>query len=73
MNATLLELPVETPESLICRVNCPAIERLERALEQLRPDFSLGITEFLAVQVGGEDSGSGKDREKQCLLHTASP
>lgn len=39
MNATLLELPVETPEPSICCVNCPAIERLERALEQLRADF----------------------------------
>jgi len=39
MNATLLELPVETPEPSICCVNCPAIERLEQALEQLRADF----------------------------------
>jgi transposase len=39
MNATLLDLPVETPEPSISCFNCPAVERLERALEQLRRDF----------------------------------
>src|SRR5574340_1262918 len=39
MDATLLTLPVETPEPLISCDNCPAVQRLERALEQLRRDF----------------------------------
>ena len=39
MNATLLDLPNKTPETLVSCVNCPAVQRLERALEQLRTDF----------------------------------
>jgi hypothetical protein len=39
MNATLLNLPTETPETEVCCENCPAAERLERALEELRVDF----------------------------------
>ena len=39
MNATLLDLPNETPETLVSCANCPAVQRLERALEQLRADF----------------------------------
>jgi transposase len=39
MNATLLDLPNETPETLVSCANCPAVQRLERALEQLRSDF----------------------------------
>jgi len=39
MNATLLDLPIETPEPLVSCVNCPAVLRLERALEELRADF----------------------------------
>ena len=39
MNATLLDLPIETPETLVSCANCPAVQRLERALEQLRTDF----------------------------------
>jgi transposase len=39
MNATLLDLPIETPEPLASCVNCPAVLRLERALEELRADF----------------------------------
>ena len=39
MNATLLDLPIETPETLVSCANCPAVQRLERALEQLRSDF----------------------------------
>jgi hypothetical protein len=39
MNAALLELPLETPETLVSCVNCPAVQRLERALEQLRADL----------------------------------
>jgi len=40
MNATLLDLPIETaePSSIAC-ANCPAVQRLERALEELRGDF----------------------------------
>jgi transposase len=40
MNAALLDLPIETPETLASCANCPAVQRLERALEQLRADFS---------------------------------
>jgi transposase len=39
MNATLLDLPIETPEPLVSCVNCSAVLRLERALEELRADF----------------------------------
>jgi transposase len=39
MNAALLDLPIETPETLVSCANCPAVQRLERALEQLRVDF----------------------------------
>jgi transposase len=39
MEAALLDPPIETTAPSGCRVNCPAIERLERALEQLRRDF----------------------------------
>jgi transposase len=39
MSAALLDLPIETPEPLVSCVNCPAVQRLERALEQLRADF----------------------------------
>jgi transposase len=39
MNATLLDVPVETPECSISCFNCPAVERLERALEQLQRDL----------------------------------
>jgi transposase len=39
MNSTLLDLPTETPETAVCCENCPAVQRLERALEELRVDF----------------------------------
>jgi transposase len=39
MNAALLEPSVETPEPSVSCTNCPAVLRLERALEQLRRDF----------------------------------
>jgi transposase len=39
MNATLLDLPTATPETAVCCENCPAVQRLERALDQLRADF----------------------------------
>ncbi len=39
MNATLLEPLGEPPEPSACCTNCPAVLRLERALEQLQRDF----------------------------------
>jgi hypothetical protein len=39
MNAMLLDLPVEKQEPSTSCVNCPAVERRERALEQLQRDF----------------------------------
>jgi len=39
MNATLLDLPIEKPETAVSCANCPAVERLERALEELRAEF----------------------------------
>jgi hypothetical protein len=39
MSATLLDIPIETPEPSASCAHCPAVERLERALEQLRSDF----------------------------------
>jgi transposase len=39
MNATLLDPPSETPETTVGCENCPAVQRLERALEELRADF----------------------------------
>ncbi len=39
MNATLLEHPADTRETGVCCANCPAVQRLERALEELRAEF----------------------------------
>src|SRR5208337_5289698 len=39
MSASLLEHPTETPETMVSCANCPAVQRLERALEELRADF----------------------------------
>ena len=39
MNATLLDLPIETPETMVSCENCPAVQQLERALEELWTDF----------------------------------
>jgi len=39
MDATLLDLPIETPETSVSCANCPAVQRLERALEELRAEF----------------------------------
>ena len=39
MDATLLDLPIEAGETSISCANCPAVRRLERALEELRADF----------------------------------
>jgi len=39
MNAALLDLPIETPETVVSCANCPTVQRLERALEELRADF----------------------------------
>ncbi len=39
MAATLLDLPTERPKTAVCCENCPAVRRLERALEELRGDF----------------------------------
>ena len=39
MDATVLDLPIETPETSVSCANCPAVQRLERALEELRTEF----------------------------------
>lgn len=39
MNAMLQNPPIEAAEPLVPCVNCPAVQRLERALEQLQRDF----------------------------------
>jgi hypothetical protein len=39
MNATFLAPPSETPETAVCCENCPAVQRLERALQELRAEF----------------------------------
>jgi transposase len=39
MNATLLDLPIETSETSVSCENCPAVQRLERALEKLWAEF----------------------------------
>ena len=43
MNAAFLEPLVETPEPSVSCTNCPAVLRLERALEQLQRDFRLEV------------------------------
>ena len=40
MSATLLELPSKTPETLVPCINCPALQRLERELGELRREVS---------------------------------
>jgi transposase len=39
MNAMLLEIPTETPETLVSCESCPAVQRLQRELEKLRAEF----------------------------------
>jgi transposase len=40
MNATLLDPPpAETPQTSVCCANCPAVQRLERAIERLSAEF----------------------------------
>lgn len=39
MVATLLDVPIDTPETSASCANCPVVQRLERALEELRTDF----------------------------------
>ena len=39
MSATLLEHPTDTPETGVCCANCPAVQRLERVLKELRAEF----------------------------------
>jgi transposase len=39
MSVTLFEHPTDTPETGVCCANCPAVQRLERALEELRAEF----------------------------------
>jgi transposase len=39
MNATLLDPPAETPQTAVCCTNCPAVQRLERAIEKLSAEF----------------------------------
>jgi transposase len=38
MSATLVKMPTDAPETVGC-ANCPAVQRLERALEELRAEF----------------------------------
>jgi transposase len=39
MNAAFLDLPIETPETSVSCANCPAVQRLELALEKLWAEF----------------------------------
>jgi transposase len=39
MSVTLLERPTDTPETGVCCANCPGVQRLERALEELKAEF----------------------------------
>jgi len=39
VNATLLDPPIETPETSVSCEDCPAVQRLERALERLWAEF----------------------------------
>jgi len=39
MNAMLLEIPTDLPETLVSCESCPAVQRLERELEKLRAEF----------------------------------
>ena len=39
MNATLLAPPVESPLTVVCCESCPAVQRLERAMERLSAEF----------------------------------
>ena len=40
MSATLLDLPNKTPETFVPCANCPALQRLERELAELRREVS---------------------------------
>ena len=39
MSGALLDLPIETPETSVSCANCPAVQRLERALEKMWAEF----------------------------------
>ena len=39
MSATLLDLPSQTPETVVSCANCPALQRLERELAELRREI----------------------------------
>jgi len=43
MSATLLDLPIATAETLVSCPNCPAVQRLERALERLQAEYRCDV------------------------------
>ena len=40
MTATLLDLPIRTPETFVSCANCPALQRLEQELRELRREVA---------------------------------
>jgi hypothetical protein len=43
MDAMLLEIPTERPETSFSCESCPAVQRLERELEELRAEFRWAV------------------------------
>ncbi len=52
MIATFLEQPTETPETQVCCQNCPAVQRLERALERLTAEFRCEVGYWKSMHAG---------------------
>ncbi len=61
MNATLLVPPTETTKTLGSCANCPAVERLERALEQLQRDFRREVGYWKSQQEHVKYAASKRD------------
>ena len=63
MSATLLDLPIETAETSVSCANCPTVQHLERALEELQAKFQLLEQAFERLQAESRcDVGYWKSR-----------
>jgi len=52
MSATFLELPMETVETPVSCVTCPAVQRLERAFEKLQAEFRCDVGYWKSMHAG---------------------
>lgn len=57
MSATFLELPSKTPETLVACASCPALQRLERELAELRSEVNPASADG-AASTGSDNAGA---------------